>query len=132
VGGNTHTRILVADNDARVRAALHTLLRQESAQVTVRESADVGGLATLIKEYKPDLLLLDWELPGRPAAALLFALRGLSYSPKVIVLSTRPEAEKEALDAGADAFVCKGDPPERLLGSFRSLVQESQREDRPQ
>jgi DNA-binding NarL/FixJ family response regulator len=128
VGGNAHTRILVADNDARVRSALQTLLRQEPGGVIVRESANVDGLAMQVKEFKPDLVLLDWELPGRPAAALLFALHGLGCSPKVIVLSARPEAEGLALSAGANAFVCKGDPPDRLLDSFRSLVQESRAE----
>lgn len=125
VGGNSHTRILVADSDARVRSALQTLLRQEKGGIIIRESADAGGLAMQVKEFKPDLVLLDWELPGRPAAALLFALHGLDYSTKVIVLSARPEAETDALTAGADAFVCKGDPPERLMESFRSLVQKS-------
>lgn len=124
VGGNSYTRILVADNDARVRSALQTLLRQEPGEVIVRESADVDGLAVQVKEFKPDLVLMDWELPGRPAAALLFALRGLGCSPKVIILSVRPEAEGPALSAGADAFVCKGDPPEHLLDSFRTLVRE--------
>ncbi len=128
MGGNAHTRILVADNDARVRSALQTLLRQEQGGIIIRESADVGGLARQVREFKPDLVLLDWELPGRPAAALLFALHGLDYSPKVIVLSARPEAEGDALTAGADAFVCKGDPPERLMDSFRSLVDESKKE----
>jgi len=128
LGGNSHTRILVADNDARVRSALQTLLRQEQGAIIIRESADVGGLAMQVREFKPDLVLLDWELPGRPAAALLLALHGLDFSPKVLVLSARPEAESDALTAGADAFVCKGDPPERLMDSFRSLVQKSRLE----
>jgi DNA-binding NarL/FixJ family response regulator len=125
VGGNTQTRILLADSDARVRSSLHTLLRQEAGGVAVRESVDIGSLAMQVGQFKPDLVLLDWELPGRPAAALLFALHGLDYHPKVIVLSTRPESERDALAAGADAFVCKADPPERLLDSFRTLVQQS-------
>jgi DNA-binding NarL/FixJ family response regulator len=120
-----HTRILVADNDARVRSALHTLLRQEPTQITVRESADMVSMVLQVKEFRPELVLLDWELPGRPAAALLFALHGLDYHPRIIVLSTRPESEGEAMAAGADAFVCKGDPPDQLLNSFRQLVQES-------
>lgn len=128
VGGNQHTRILVADSDARVRSALHTLLMQEPGQITVRESADLGGLVVQVREFRPDLVLLDWELPGRPAAALLLALHGLDYHPKIIVLSTRPESETEAIIVGADAFVCKADPPDRLLDSFRHLVQESRRQ----
>ncbi len=125
MGGVDQTRILVADNDARVRSALHTLLGQEPGQVSIRESADIGSLGLQVREFRPDLVLLDWELPGRPAAALLLALHGLEHHPRIIVLSTRPESEVEALAAGADAFVCKGDPPEQLLNSFRRLVHES-------
>jgi DNA-binding NarL/FixJ family response regulator len=116
---------LVADNDARVRWALQTLLRQEPGQIQVRESADLDSLAMQVREFRPDLVLLDWELPGRPAAALLLALHGLDYHPCVIVLSTRPELEQDARDVGADGFVCKGDSPERLLQVFRGLVRDS-------
>ena len=128
VSGDRPTCILVADNDARVRSALQTLLRQEPEQLALHETADLTGLAQQVKEYRPDLVLLDWELPGRPAAALLLALHGLTYHPRVIVLSTRPESESDALAAGADAFVSKSDPPERLLRSFRRLVQEAREE----
>jgi DNA-binding NarL/FixJ family response regulator len=122
------TRILVADNDARVRSALQTLLREEPEQLTIHETADLHGLARQVSEFRPDLVLLDWELPGRPAAALLLALHGLTYHPKVIVLSARPESERDALTAGADAFVSKSDPPERLLRSFRRLALEAREE----
>lgn len=120
--GDSPTHILLADNDPRVRSALHTLFKMEPGQITIRESADLGSLALQVREFRPDLVLLDWELPGRPAAALLFALHSLDYHPKIIVLSARAESEGAALAAGADAFVCKGDPPEHLLQSFRELV----------
>ena len=125
MGSNTRTRILVADNDARVRSALQTLLRQEPGQIQMRESADLDSLATQVREFRPDLVLLDWELPGRPAAALLLALHRLDHHPSVIVLSTRPELEQDARSVGADGFVCKGDSPERLLQVLRGLVQKS-------
>lgn len=124
MSGNIETRILVADYDARVRSALQTLLRQEPGQILVRESADLGTMAIQVREFRPHLILLDWELPGRPAVALLFALQGLDYRPKVIVLGRRPESEEDALAAGADSFVSKGDPPERLLDSLRRLLGE--------
>ena len=82
-------RILVADSDPRVRSALQMLLAPEGQPIVVRESTDVGSLAVQVKEFKPDLVLLEWELPGRPAAALLFALHGLDAKPRVLVLSTR-------------------------------------------
>lgn len=123
------TRVLVADNDARVRLALQTLLSQESGDLTIRESSDLGDLAAQVRNFRPDLVFLDWELPGRPAVALLFALHGLTYHPKVIILSTRHESEGEATAAGADAFICKADPPERLLEAFRRFVRQSRGEE---
>lgn len=122
---NNKTRVLVADNDARVRSALQTVLAQEPGQIQVRESADLGSLAVQVAEFRPHLVLLDWELPGRPAAALLLALHQLDYHPDVIVLSTRPELEQDALDVGADGFVSKGDSPERLLQVLHRFVQNS-------
>lgn len=120
-------RILVADNDARVRSALQTLLKQEP-ELLIKESSDLEGLMIQIKEFKPDLVLLDWELPGRPATALLFATQALDFRPKTIVLSGRPESEQAALAAGADAFVSKADPPEYLLNTFHKLVCEMGKE----
>ena len=124
VSGSREVRILVADNDARVRSALQTLLKQEPGLV-VGECSDLESLVVQTKEFKPDLVLLDWELRGRPATALLFAAHTPSFRPKTIVLSGRPESEQAALAAGADAFVSKADPPERLLSTLRELVRES-------
>jgi DNA-binding NarL/FixJ family response regulator len=114
-------RILIADNDPRVRSALRVLLRQEPG-LTIHESADLTSLAAEVQVFRPDMVLLDWELPGRPAAALLMAMARLETRPKVIVLSQRPESEEEALGAGADAFVSKTEPPEQLLAAMRSLI----------
>ena len=127
VSGNREMRILVADNDARVRSALQTLLKQEPGLV-VSECSDLESLVVQSEEFKPDLVLLDWELRGRPATALLFAARVPNFRPKTIVLSGRPETEKAALADGADAFVSKADPPDRLLSTLRKLVRELEKE----
>jgi DNA-binding NarL/FixJ family response regulator len=84
-------------------------------------------LAVQVAEFRPHLVLLDWELPGRPAAALLLALHQLDYHPDVIVLSTRPELEQDALDVGAEGFVSKGDSPERLLQVLHKLVRNTRK-----
>jgi DNA-binding NarL/FixJ family response regulator len=125
VGQGTKTRIVVGDRDARVRSALRMLLREESSVTLVGESSDLPSLVAQVKELQPDLILLDWELPGRPAAALLLARERLRYEPKVIVFSARSELEEEILAAGADAFVSKADPPEALLCAFREVTMKS-------
>lgn len=125
MGQGTKMRIVVGDRDARVRSALRMLLREESSVTLVGESSDLPSLVAQVKELQPDLILLDWELPGRPAAALLLARERLKYEPKVIVFSARSELEEEILAAGADAFVCKADPPEALLRAFREVTMKS-------
>ena len=113
-------QILVADDLARVRYALRTLLHHESGLKVVAEAADVEELLTLARAFAPDLLLLQWRLEGGSGAELLPILRRMCPGLHVIVLSAQPEARRPALEAGADAFVCKADPPERLLDAIRS------------
>jgi DNA-binding NarL/FixJ family response regulator len=64
---------------------------------------------------------LDWWLEGLETADLIGALRWHCPGLYVIVLSGRPEARRVALDAGADAFVSKIDPPDRLLSAIHSV-----------
>ena len=116
-------RVLIADDQPQVRSALRLLLRQEPGVTVVGEADDVERALALVDEQRPDLVLLDWELPdlrvvgpAKPAGdRLLPALRAHCPGARVIALSGRPEARQAALDAGADVFVSKGDPPERLL-----------------
>jgi DNA-binding response OmpR family regulator len=114
-------RLLVAENDSRVRAALALFLQQQP-QCEISECVDVDSLVIQIRSFRPDFLLLDWELPGRPAAALLGAFSEPTLQPKIIALSCRPEAETAALAAGAAFFFCKADPPERLLAALLILT----------
>ena len=121
-------RLVVADADQRVRSALRILLQEEPGLIVVGESSDLPSLVAQVGELVPDLVLLDWELPGRPAAAILVAQTTIDHRPMVIVFSARSESEEAALAAGADAFVSKGDPPEALLTAFRQLTEKSGRE----
>ena len=115
-------RVLLADNDSRICTALDLLLKSHLTLAVAGESPDVDTLIHQAKALAPDLILLDWELPGTPNAELLERLRRTSPRPWVIALSGRPESEREALTAGADAFVSKADPPERLLAALNELI----------
>lgn len=119
-------RVLIADDQPHVRSALRLLLGQEPGVTIVGEAEDVEQALRLAAGQQPDLVLLDWELPGRSTAGasagvgqcLLPALRARRPCLKVVVLSGRPEARQAALAAGADVFVSKGDPPEWLFAAL--------------
>ena len=121
--------VLLADDQSKVRSALRLLLEQQPGVSILGEAVDVTGLLDWVKAACPDVVLLDWELPGLEAdnpstdsgQGLLPTLRELCPRLKVIALSGRPEARRAALDAGVDAFVSKGDPPERLLKTLRAV-----------
>jgi DNA-binding NarL/FixJ family response regulator len=116
--------VLIADSRVHARSAMRLLLAQEPDVVVVGEAADVDAAISAIAVCRPDVVLLDWELtrpsPERNRDAALDSLRVASPGSFVIALSGLPEARHEALAAGADAFVSKGDPPERLLAAVGS------------
>ena len=113
-------RILLADDQPKVRLGLRLLLEQEEWASVVGEAASAQNLLAQAKAAQPDLVLLDWGLQCSENPDLLSALRGCCPGLALVVLSSQPEAEQEALDAGADAFVTKADPPEQLLAAIRS------------
>lgn len=111
-------RILVADDQPRIRFALRALLDRQPKMQIVSEAGNMDDLLVQIEMTHPDLVLLDWELPGRRMPGSPATLRREHPDLVVIALSGRPEARQAALAAGADAFVSKADPPERLLAAI--------------
>jgi len=97
------------------------LLERQRGLTVVGEAVDAHDLLAQIETTCPDLVLLDWELPGMAAPQLLSALRATCPGLSVIALSGRPEARRAALAAGASALVSKVDPPDRLLAAIRRV-----------
>lgn len=113
-------RILLADDQKKVCSALQLLLGLEPGVEIVGETAEARHLLQQVEQTLPDVILLDWELPGFSPNGLLHRLHALFPGLKVIALSGRPEARQAALEAGVDAFVSKCDPPDRLLAALRT------------
>ena len=113
-------RIILADDQPKVRLGLRLLLEQEEWASVVGEAVEAESLLALAEVAQPDLVLLDWSLQASAAVDLLPALRTHCPSLTVIVLSGQPGIEEYALEAGAAAFVSKADPPEQLLAAIRA------------
>lgn len=111
-------RILIAENQPKVRFALRLLLEQQPKVNWVGEARDAEELLTQLETFCPDLVLLAWELPGLQKVDALPLLRRTCPKAVVIALSGRPETRQVCLAAGADGFVCKCDPPDKLLAAI--------------
>jgi DNA-binding NarL/FixJ family response regulator len=118
-------RVFTADGEGHVRSALRLVLSQEPDLRVVGEASAAEGLASQVGAAGADLVLLDWGLAAPGDNGVIASLRGLTPRPRVIALSGRPEHRLEALAAGVDAFVSKGDPPDRLLAVVRAMIAET-------
>lgn len=113
-------RVLLADDNDQLRSALALLLETRIGVVIVGEARSLEELWAGLAAAQPDVVVLDWELPGEPRAGRVEALRIAVPGVRVIVTSARPEAAAQAYAAHADAFINKADPPEAILALFRA------------
>ncbi len=113
-------KVLVIDDDPTMVTLLHTLLELEGYQVaTVEDWADVAGAAM---KANPDVVLMDYFLPGTDGGKVLMALRSTpEYEHLRIIMTSGMNREDECLEAGADAFFLKPYSPEHLLETIREL-----------
>lgn len=116
------TRVYVADSQREERSALRLLLLDLRMEV-VGEAADWSTALARAPVSRTDMLLVDWDLlPNAPRAALE-ELRKACPAALVIVLISHMDARQQAaLSAGADAFISKGETPERVAEHLRTAA----------
>ena len=118
------TRILIADDHEVIRKGLALVLRQRPDFEIVGEAQD--GVETLAKtrSLKPDLVLLDWKMPGMDGIAAARAIRQQVPEVRILVLSGAPveDAVLDSLDAGVDGFVPKAISPANLTLAIRVVA----------
>ncbi len=112
-------RVLLADDRAEVRSALRLLLEQEAGFLVIGEAAHGACLLEVVQATRPELLLLDWELPGPPINELIRLLRVHAPTLSIVALSGHADARGAALATGAVAFISKGEPAAPLLAYLR-------------
>ena len=118
-------QILIADDEKNVRSALRLLLEQEQVFESIGEARNAGFLLTKVAANCPEMLLLDWGLPGMAPEQLISTICRLCPNTSVIILSGRSGVEEAALDSGAMAFVSKSDPPEQLIETVKAMLSPS-------
>ena len=115
-------RILIADDNRSIRSALALLLETRLGIIVGGEANTMESLLAKLESLRPDIVIVDWDLPGHPQQARIEAIRSLQPAVRVIVVNSRPEAEAQS--AGADAFIYRTDPPETIISAIQSLLPE--------
>ena len=116
-------RLLLADDQALVRGALATLLDLESDMTVVSEVGRGDEVVAAARQCRPDVALLDVEMPGLDGIEATRALRAALPQVKVLIVTTfgRPGYLKRALVAGASGFVVKDTPARQLADAVRRV-----------
>ena len=116
------TRVYIADAKSEERTALRVLLLDLKMEV-VGEAADWFTTLAQAPTRRTDMLLIDWDLlPNSPTAALDEIRRACPAALVIVLISHLDARQQAALSAGADAFISKGETPERVADRLRAVA----------
>jgi DNA-binding response OmpR family regulator len=120
--------ILVIDDDSNIRKFLKRGLSYEGFAVTLAESGEDGLVRA--REHYPDLVILDWLMPGMDGLEVLEKLRLADMNLPVIMLTAKdtPQDQIKGLTKGADDYVTKPISFDVLVARVRSLLRRSNNE----
>ncbi len=114
-------RILLADDQALIRGALRALLNLQPDLEVVAAVGRGDEVVPAVLEHRPDVALLDVEMPGGDGISVTAELSATHPSVRVLIVTTfgRPGFLRRAFDAGAAGFVVKDTPADQLADSVR-------------
>ncbi|MCP4360299.1 MAG: response regulator transcription factor [Chloroflexi bacterium] len=120
----TTIRILICDDHEVVRKGLALVLRQEPDFEIVGEAQDGQETLKKVRDLTPDLVLLDWKMPGMDGITTARTIRQQEPGVRVLVLSGAPveDAVLDSLNAGIDGFVHKAISPANLTLAIRVVA----------
>lgn len=118
-------RLVIADDQALVRAGLRRLLELAGDFEVVAEAGDGAQAIEFTQRIRPDLLLLDVRMPAGSGVEVLRELKRRGVLPPTLLLTTfdDDEALLEGMRAGARGFMLKDVTPERLYEAIRRVAE---------
>jgi DNA-binding NarL/FixJ family response regulator len=117
-------RVLLADDDALLRAGVAVVLSTAEDIYVVGEAADGLQAVELCRSLGPDVVLMDVRMPGIDGIEATRRIIGAGLPARVLVLTTfhHDEYVWGALRAGGSGFLLKRSPPERLIDAVRTVA----------
>ncbi|TDQ55026.1 response regulator [Actinorugispora endophytica] len=117
-------RIVLADDERMVRAGMRAILSADPGIEVVGEAADGAEAVELVREHRPDIALLDVQMPGTDGLAATAAITSGFPGTAVVILTTFSEDAyiAGALSGGASGFVLKTGDPRELVAGLRAVA----------
>jgi DNA-binding NarL/FixJ family response regulator len=117
-------RVLIADDQALVRAGFRKILEADPGIAVVAEAADGLDAVEAARQLAVDVVLMDIRMPNLDGLEATRRLLGADSETRVLILTTfgLDEYVYEALRAGASGFLLKDAPPEDLLAAVRVIA----------
>ncbi|WP_017607573.1 response regulator [Nocardiopsis xinjiangensis] len=122
--GEAAIRVVVADDEAMMRAGIRAILTSVPGFEVVGEAADGDETVSLVAELAPEVALVDVQMPGTGGLAATEAISAEHPDTAVVVLTTFSEDTyiARALSGGAAGFVLKSGDPRQLISGLRAVV----------
>jgi len=120
----TIIRVLLAEDQAMIREALAALLSFEDDIEVVAQVGRGDEVTGAARDAKPDVALLDIEMPGMDGLTAAAALHEAVPAVKIIILTTfgRPGYLRRAMESGASGFIVKDSPADKLVRTIRDVL----------
>ena len=108
-------RVLITDDRITSRKGLRALMLTQPDIQVIGEAANGERAIQFIEQEKPDVVIMDAFMPGMNGLDATKIIKKKWQDIRVVILTLHEDIRAEALAAGADAFLVKGCPPERLI-----------------
>ena len=114
--------IFLADGEKHVRSALRLQLELQTGFEISGEAGHSEALLAQVCLHPPDILLLDWGLPGLHPQRLIQTLRQHCPNTCILATSVKPEQEHTARAVGVDGFLSKQLAPDDFMAALQSII----------
>jgi len=122
--GDKQITVVLADDHNVIRSGLRAMLEVEPDMRVIGEAADAPGAQKLVRDRRPDVLVLDLQMPGAEPAGDVPALREEAPGTAIVVLTMQsdPRRARELLRSGASAYVLKQAAERQLTEAIRVVA----------
>ena len=120
--------LVVADDAPEIRMLLRFRLGSQEDMEILAEAEDGLMAALLAAQHRPDVVILDWRMPGIDGVQAISLVRRASPGSRILMYSSGQclQAERDALAAGADGFIKKTEGMGALVGAIRRVCRQGE------